>query len=1319
TTPTLRPHHNENHTLTHTLATTPTTNWASLYPHARPVRLPTTAFRRDRYWLTGGRATPGADSGVREVDHPLLGAAVTLADDSTVYTGRLSRRTAPWLADHVVLGRALLPGTALLEYALWAGRDVGLPRVAELTLEAPLVLPDEGVAQVRVTVGPPGEQRTVAVHARADDAEQWTRHASGLLTAAPPAPPVPPRVDGPPVDVDDLYERLAGKGYEYGPAFRLATAARHGQHVVAQLAAPAGPDGFVLHPAQVDAALHPIVLDGDETLLPFSWSGVSVFRRPSGALHAYWTPERALVLTDADGVVATADSLHLRPARMPAPTDLHRIRWVPAEDARRQIRVEPVADATAALVMLHERLDAAEPTALVVPHLDRTGAAGLVRSAQAEHPGRFVLIHADDPVRTVPDDEPEAAWRDGSWWVPRLARVAPVDPGLPLSGTVLVTGGTGALGALVARHLVRAHRVRDLVLVSRRGADAPGAAALADELAGHGARVDLRACDVADREALARLLADLPTLDAVVHAAGVVRDATVSALTVEQVRAAATKAESAWHLHELTRDRPLRAFVLFSSISGLLGTAGQGAYAAANAALDALAAHRHALGLPALSLAWGLWEDTGMGAGLSAADVARWRRDGLPPLTVEQGVALFDAALSHEGPVLAPVRLDLAALRGRDVLPAALRGLVTRRSVPPAGSRPRDEAELREVVRSVVAEVLGYPSAAGVDSARPFRDLGLDSLGGVELRNRLAAATGLPVPATLVFDHPTPDAVVAHLLGATTSAQPAPTPTVATRTDEPIAIVGMACRYPGGVSSPEDLWRLVADGVDAIGEFPTDRGWDLGRLYDPDPEHAGTSYTRHGGFLYDAADFDAGFFALSPREATATDPQQRLLLEVAWEAFERAGIDPTAVRGSRTGVFAGVMYGDYGTRWRTAPEGFEGHLLTGNTSSVVSGRVAYSFGLEGPAVTVDTACSSSLVALHLAAQSLRSGECDLALAGGVTVMATPHTFVEFSRQRGLSPDGRCRSFSASANGTGWSEGAGLLLVERLSDARANGHHVLAILRGSAVNQDGASNGLTAPNGPAQQRVIRTALTNAHLQPTDIDLVEAHGTGTRLGDPIEAQALIATYGHHRDTPLHLGSLKSNIGHTQAAAGVAGVIKVVQAMQHGTLPATLHVAEPTPHVDWAEGQVSLLTEAHPWPDTGRPRRAAVSSFGISGTNAHVILEHGDPRPVPPEEADPPAPVPLVISARSAGALRDQAARVRTALSSGLPVRDVAYTLGTARARHPHQAVVVGEGRAELLAGLDAVADGTVPGAVATPGKVAFLFAGQGTQRLNMGR
>ncbi|MGW0940592.1 SDR family NAD(P)-dependent oxidoreductase [Streptomyces sp. NPDC002666] len=1373
----------------------------------------------------------------------LLAPAVELAeDDGLLFTGEVGTDLLPWLAGHAMAGVLLVPAALFVELVLRAGEKADVPVVDELTLEAPLALPADGsVVPLQLTVGAPDGtgRRPFSVHARPADGSPWARHASGRLAPADHEAPAPdtvwPPADAVPTDVAEVYERLERLGYDYGPSFRnLRNAWAVGDTLFAEAALPEelrdSAEEFALHPALLDAALHllPLRDGGAELKLPFSWSGIRLHATGADAVRIRLEPaggdSMSLSLTDSGGdPVASVDAVHLLPApavtaapTAPTGTDpLYAVEWTEPSAAHRGragdvlpapeiVRIGSglsVAEAThRALALVQEWLVAERPTGAglavvtsnavaagpgeAVAGLPAAAVWGLLRTAQSEHPGTFVLVDSDDSAASeqalagaLGADEPQLALREGRVLVPRLARIAPAGPdtaspapsvaGPDGAGTVLLTGATGALGATIAERLITHHGVRHLLLAGRRGPTAPGAPELLAHLAELGAAVTLVACDTADRAAVTRLLTGIPAahpLSAVVHAAGVLDDGVLEDLTPDRLDTVLRpKADAALLLHELTVELGLEpaAFVLFSSVTGITGTAGQANYAAANSYLDALAHHRHALGLPATSLAWGLWDQPdGMGSGLGASDLVRLARSGIAPLPAEKALRLFDDALGSRLPLLVASRFTTGTLgEGGVPVPAPLRSLTPARprraaksattpSGPAfadqvAGLSPEDaERKLLELVRAATATVLGHSDAAAVPGGRAFTDLGFDSLAAVDLRNRLGTATGLRLPTTLVFDHPTPRALAAQLrtelAGSTAAAAPV-TAAAAATDDDPIVIVSMACRFPGGVTTPEELWRLVSDGTDAVSGFPTDRGWDLGALYDPDASRPGTSYAREGGFLHTAADFDPEFFGMSPREALTTDPQQRLLLETAWEAFERAGIDPAGLRGSRTGVFAGVMYNDYGARLHQSPNApgeVEGYLVSGSAGSVASGRVSYTFGLEGPAVTVDTACSSSLVALHLAAQALRQGECDLALAGGVTVMAGPATFVEFSRQRGLSADGRCKPFAESADGTGWGEGVGLLLVERLSDARRHGHEVLALLRGSAVNQDGASNGLTAPNGPSQQRVIRQALDRAGLAARDVDAVEAHGTGTRLGDPIEAQALLAVYGQDRPdgTPLLLGSVKSNIGHTQAAAGVAGVIKTVLSMRHGTLPRSLHIDRPTSQVDWSEGGVALLTGTTPWPEHGRPRRAGVSSFGISGTNAHVILEAPG---VSPAAADTPATapdtetpdtgadgplVPWLVSGHTPGALRARAAQLADVLERqpALHPADVPATLAAGPGPFEHRASFVAAGREEALRALASVASGENRGVLAPEGvRTAFLFTGQGSQRAGAGR
>ncbi|GAB1818041.1 type I polyketide synthase [Herbidospora sp. RD11066] len=1550
--------------------------------HGTRVDLPTYPFQGRNFWPR----------------RPLLNPPVQLADGGLLLQGRLSLTKHPWIADHVVNGTVLFPGTGFVELAIQAATHAGCALVDDLTVEAPLVIAP--AAEVQVVVAAPGDdgRHAFAIHARSDDTHTWTRHASGTFS---PTPATPHQVEraGDPIDVTTFYDGLTDLGFGYGPAFQgVQKAWKDGDDVYAEIHGPRDAQGFALHPALLDAALQAWLLGEGARggMVPFSFTDVALHAESASSLLVKLTrtgPDAiAVEATDLSGrPVVSIGELVLRPiAAGPRSDSLFRIDWrpvpIPATEAAPAVVVD-LEDPETTLALL-QQWDRPEKLVFVSrgDTLETAGSRGLIRSAQSETPGRFVLVDTDgtpidDALRL---DEPEIRLRDGRAFVPRLARVEagldlpdgphrleitrkgtldglafrPVDtpdlapnevrvgvraaglnfrdvlnalgmypgeagllgaevsgvvleagedtpfaPGdrvfgmaqggfgpqvvtdgrllakvpegwsfevaasipivfltalyaftdlgdlkrgekvlihaaaggvgmaavqvarhlgaeiygtaseskqhvleglagiassrtldfatefpqvdvvlnalagefvdasmgllneggrflemgktdirdgagyrafdlseagpdrirelledlcglfeagiltpLPVkawdvreakdafryvsqakhigkvvltvpepvdrNATVLITGGTGALGTLLARHLQR-QGFTDLLLVSRTGRTTV-----------EGVRA--RACDVTDRARLEELV-QTENIRGVVHAAGILDDGVIASLTPERLREVRKpKLDAALHLHELLGDIPL--FVLFSSAAAAFGTAGQGNYAAANTELDALAELRRAQGLAATSLAWGLWAG-GMGETLDATDVRRMARTGIAPLPPDEGLALFDRAVARPEAHLLPLKLDPSVVESGQV-PPLLRGLFTvapRRTT--AAAKPTATLDLLDLVREHAAAVLGHSDTDAIQPARTFRELGFDSLTSVEMRNRLNAATGLRLPATMIFDYPTPAALVEHLQGAT----PKQTVTRKRVDDDPIVIVGMACRFPGGVGSPEDLWRLVADERDAVSGFPADRGWSV--PFDLDPDRQGATYVEKGAFLDDAAAFDAGFFGISPREALAMDPQQRLLLETSWEVFERAGIDPGTLKGTPGGVFIGLSAHGYATGLTRVPEGVEGHLLTGTTTSVASGRLSYTFGLEGPAVTVDTACSASLVALHLAVRSLRSGECSIALAGGAAIMADTGMFTEFSRQRGLAPDGRIKPFAAAADGTAWGEGVGMLLVERLSDATANGHPVLAVVRGSAVNQDGASNGLTAPNGPSQQRVIRQALADAGLTPQDVDAVEAHGTGTKLGDPIEAQALIATYGQDRERPLLLGSLKANIGHTQAAAGVAGVIKMVMAMRHGVLPRTLNIDAPTPHVDWADGAVELLTEARDW--TSPVRRAAVSSFGISGTNAHTILEQAPEQQTPPASEAPI--VPLVLSAKTVPALRAQARELLPYVQRDLPATARALA---ARTSHEHRAVV------HDIEGLRALA-ADAPTGTARPGALAFLFTGQGSQRVGMGR
>ncbi|MFF4364443.1 type I polyketide synthase, partial [Streptomyces sp. NPDC001604] len=1444
-------------------------DWTKVLSAAGSVELPTYAFQHERYWPKGVLRLPSAKStadlasaGLGVAGHPLLGAVVELAGAAgVVLTGRLSVQDQPWLADHAVAGLVLLPSTGYVELVVRAGDQVGCGLLEELTLQAPLVVPESGAVQVQVVVGAVESdgRRGVEVFSRPDESAQdgWTRHAAGVLAPATAAVAAdedlsvwPPR-DAEPLDSSNLYTQTLAE--VYGPAFHCLRAAwRRGADIFAEVELPeqvaSQSTAFGLHPALLDAALHAAVLveqdrdTGGALEMPFAWTDVELHAVGASALRVRLRPDGrgGLSVSAADvsgAAVVSVGSLVKRPvsveqllaAENALADSLFVQEWVPVEPvtalvgewallgadrfglgeplAGTGVRVRPFsglaelaaavevgeidprmvlvclggegsgvagevhASAGAALEMVREWLDEVrfEGARLVAVTCgavdgvggeavtDLAGAAvrGLLRSAQSESPERIVLVdlpavdaagHVGVLASVVGCGEPELVVRGGAVYGRRLVR-APGELAAVVwpekvevsARTLLVTGGTGTLGGLVARHFVRTGRAGGVVLLSRSGPSA-GVAALAAELAELGAWVRILACDAADRDALATVVAGIPEdcpLGSVIHSAGVVDDGTIATLTAERLsKVLRAKVDAAWHLHELTAHLNLERFVMFSSAAATLGAPGQGSYVAANSFLDALAGYRQAAGLAGTSLQLGPWaHEEGIGRNLDQRLLARIDQT-FVPLGGEEGLVVFDLALTRDETVLMPARLDVAKLRAHaanstDIPPLwrSLAGTTTRRTaaantVAVADGRPGEALRHRlaslsgperdrvlvELVRSHASAVLGYGSGDAFDVTRAFTDLGFDSLTAVEMRNRLNNETGLRLPATLVFDYPTAAALAGLLRTELTGELPAaaePARAVAADAADPVAIVGIACRFPGGASSPEGLWQHLSSGTDVIGPFPQDRGWDLDSLCDPE---TGQLSMEAGGFVRDASGFDASFFGISPREALAMDPQQRLLLEASWEALEQAGLDPMSLRGSQTGAFVGGSASGYGLGASLEESGVaETHMMTGNATSILSGRLSYTLGLEGPAVTVDTACSSALVALHLACQAIRAGECSLALVGGVAVATNPMVFVAFSEAGGVSMDGRCRSFSADADGSGFSEGVGMLVVERLSDARRNGHKVLALVRGSAMNQDGASNGLTAPNGPSQQRVIRAALANAGVSADDIDVVEAHGSATTLGDPIEAQALIATYGQGRpeDRPLWLGSVKSVIGHTQTAAGAAGMIKMVLALQHEEMPRTLHVDEPTPHVDWSAGEVRLLADARPWPVGERVRRAGVSAFGMSGTNVHVILEEAptedeaDSETLPDDPTTAPAVVESgsvsawLVSGRTAKALTAQAERLLTwaADRPELEPADVAWSLAASRSVFEHRAVVLGGGRGELTAGLEGLVSGAV--------------------------
>ncbi|MGK2854145.1 MAG: type I polyketide synthase, partial [Microbacteriaceae bacterium] len=1067
--------------------------------------------------------------------------------------------------------------------------------------------------------------------------------------------------------------------------------------------------------------------------------------------------------------------------RSPSMRTLLRMQHRVLDGTQRLFRAAAAADLRAPIWVLTHGAQRVGDTDLVAP--EQTSLWGFCRAVALEYPQVWggladVAAGTDDEwsrlitwVSNAARGDDQIAVRGHAVHVPRLTRRTgqPNPSALELrsAATYLVTGGFGALGLEIAGYLA-AHGARQLVLTSRR-APSEAAQQRIDEIhRQYGCQVRIITADVANPHDIAHLIAtieaELAPLAGIVHAAGENSTTPLNTLDAAELdRVFSGKVWGEWYLSEAITDSKLDFFLSTSSISAVWGSYGQSAYSAANAFLDGLTWRLREQGVPAFSVNFGPWA-AGMADGEARTQLDRRGVRTLPPADALAGMADVLVGAGTHGVVaridwarFLPVyfqtgeRALLAEVAGEvpESISAAPAAAGTTQFVERLTSAPVQQRKklVLEELRDAVAEVTQI-DAAEIREETGLFDLGLDSLMAVELRRRLEQSVGAELPATLAMDHPRLTDMADYLLGdvlqlsdragkTTASTGPRPVSLTTAAADEPIAIIAVACRFPGA-PDPDAYWDLLSGGVDAIREIPEDR-FDVDEYYDPDQSAPGKIYTRSGGYLDSVDSFDPEFFGISPREAVWIDPQQRLMLELTWESLERAGYAPATLRGSRTGVFVGVGANEYSHLLSNdSLENLQPHFITGNALNAIAGRVSFTLGLEGPAMAVDTACSSSLVAVHQAAQALHSGDCDMALAGGVNVLLSPASVVAASRARMLSPDGRCKTFDAAADGYVRSEGCGILVLKRLSDAQRDGDRISAVIRSSAVNQDGASSGLTVPNGGAQQRLIASALARAGLSGADVDYLEAHGTGTPLGDPIEVQAAAAVYGADRDPsrPLLMGTAKTNIGHLESAAGVAGLVKVVPSLQNDLLPQTLHFQNPSPHIPWDSLPVQVVDKPTPWLANGRPRRAGVSAFGFTGTNAHVLLEEA-PQPVsdlpddaPQDTADTaPTREPLSVlplSARSTQGLAALAQRYASWLDvhPDASIADVSFTAGAGRSHFEHRAAVVANSVPEAKMLLDDLVanrlrPGVVRGECTDPPTTAWFFPGQGSQYPGMAR